>query len=158
MGLKTVHYAALLLIGAVLCVLLLLPRDEPEEAPVRDAKSHRRDSIEHAVVGSPAEMNRPLGPPPGATRPQPAPDAEVLEILSRAATSYDAAELPTIEPYLRHSSPEVRQAALDSVIILGDAAGAPILRAAAATSETPAEADKLLKAAAFLELPPRTKR
>ncbi len=77
----------------------------------------------------------------------------VLDELEFAALSYDAVELPVIESYLLHPDPEIREAALDAMLTLGDAAASPMLRAAAAQAYSPHEAVELLEAADFLELP-----
>lgn len=77
----------------------------------------------------------------------------VLDELEFAALSYDAEELPVIEPYLLHPDPEIREAALDAMLTLGDAAASPLLRAAAAQAYSPHEAVELLEAADYLELP-----
>ena len=86
--------------------------------------------------------------------PAPAPAVpQILEAIHEASISYDAKELPKIQPYLIHPDAEVRAAALDGVLVLGDAAGAPLLRQAASTLKDPREAVKFLEAADYLELP-----
>jgi hypothetical protein len=156
-----VHVAILSLIALILGVWVAIPRPEPREEAAKLAAKPRRPDAATMVGGASRAPIAALAPPRTgeglSARPGKAPAREVLEVLSDAATSYDPAELPVIEPYLRDADAEIRQAALDSMIILGDAAGAPMLRAAAATA-TPAEAEKLLKAAAFLELPPRRRK
>jgi hypothetical protein len=79
--------------------------------------------------------------------------SQILESIHEASISYDARELPKIQPHLIHPDPEVRAAALDGVLTLGDAAGAPLLRQAASTLKDPREAVKYLEAADYLELP-----
>ncbi len=78
---------------------------------------------------------------------------QILEAIQEASISYDAKELPKIQPYLIHPDPEVRAAALEGVLVLGDAAGSPLLRQAASTLKDPREAVKYLDAAEYLELP-----
>lgn len=88
---------------------------------------------------------------------------EILESIHEAAISYSAEELPKIQPFLLHSDPEVRAAALQGMITLGDAAAAPLLRNAAQLAISPEEATALRQAADYVELPsgslitPRTK-
>jgi hypothetical protein len=78
---------------------------------------------------------------------------QILEAIHEASISYDAKDLPKIQPYLIHADPEVRAAALEGMLVLGDAAGAPLLRQAASTLKDPREAVKYLDAAEYLELP-----
>jgi hypothetical protein len=78
---------------------------------------------------------------------------KIIEVIEEATVSYSASELPKIQPYLLHSDPEIRAAALEGMIQLGDAAAAPLLRAAAQLATSPEEADALREAAAFVELP-----
>jgi len=79
---------------------------------------------------------------------------QILEDLYKASITYDASELPKIDPYLLHSNPEIRKAALNAMINLGDASAGPLLRIAAAKAPTPHEAVALLDAAEYVELPP----
>ncbi len=77
----------------------------------------------------------------------------LLEEINEAAVTYDAAALPRIQPYLTHSAPEVREAAKNGMIVLGDAAAGPLLREASRHVTTPQEAVALLEAADYVELP-----
>lgn len=83
---------------------------------------------------------------------------QALETLTTAATTYDPDELRVIAPFLRHSDPEVRAAAIDAMIILGDGAAASILRDASHTARSHDEALAMRNAAAFLEQPPHRPR
>ena len=97
--------------------------------------------------------------PPGiaASAPVPLPpgtDREVIrESIHAASISYDPADLPRIQPYLSHPDPEIREAALNGILVLGHAAGAPLLRDAAKRATSPKEAALLLEKADYLELP-----
>lgn len=74
---------------------------------------------------------------------------------STAATleSIEAAESPAVlAPYLSSSVPEVREAAVDAMIRLGDSAAVPLLEATA-RSLSAEEAAPFLEAARFLALP-----
>ncbi len=77
----------------------------------------------------------------------------ILETIHLASISYDAVELPRIQPFLSHLDPEVRAAALNGIVVLGHSAGAPLLREAAKRAGTPQEAVELLSKAEYLELP-----
>jgi hypothetical protein len=78
---------------------------------------------------------------------------EILGKIEEAAVTYDPKGLPLLEPYLLHPDPEIRAAALNGMIVLGEAGAAPMLRDAAKKAPTPKEAVALTEAADYLELP-----
>jgi hypothetical protein len=80
----------------------------------------------------------------------------ILNTIEEASVTYDAKGLPLIEPYLLHQDPEVRLAAMNGMIVLGEAAAGPLLRKAAEKSTSPKEAVALSEAADFVELPSGT--
>lgn len=98
-----------------------------------------------APVAAPASA--PAALPPGTDR------QVIRDAIHTASISYDPAELPSIQPYLSHPDPEVREAALNGILVLGHAAGAPLLREAARHAASPQEAALLLEKADYLELP-----
>lgn len=118
------------------------PRAATDVPPAAPSKKFEADS-----PGSP--VSTPAVPATGVTLAVP----QILDAIQQAAISYDAKELPKIQPFLIHTDPEVRAAALEGVLILGDAAGSPLLRQAASTLKDPREAVKYLEAADYLELP-----
>jgi hypothetical protein len=110
---------------------------------------------------APARANLPAAPAPATTLDTTAPltaslREQVLDAIQSAATTYDTAALPHIQPYLVNTDPEVRSAALNGVIVLGESAGAALLRAAASQLKDPREAVAYLDAAEYLELPSGT--
>jgi hypothetical protein len=80
----------------------------------------------------------------------------IFNEIEQASVTYDAKALPSIEPYLLHPDPEVRQAAMNGMVVLGDAAAGPLLRKAAEKAPTPKEAVALTEAADYIELPAGT--
>jgi hypothetical protein len=84
---------------------------------------------------------------------QPEEREKILQDLQTAAITYDASHLSEIDPYLLHSNPEIRKAAMDAMLTLGDPAAGPLLRTAAARVSSPHEAVALLHAADYVELP-----
>jgi|GEM_PF-1435362 len=80
----------------------------------------------------------------------------VFNEIEAAAITYDAEELPILESYLFDPDPEIRQAALNGMLTLGDAAASPLLREAAENAYSPQEAVAMLEAADYLELPSGT--
>ena len=111
-----------------------MPAAVPKESATITAQTH--SSVPQKPAKSPEEVE------------------QVIEELNNVAISYDVAELPKIEPYLLHSNAEIREAAMDAMITLGDASAVPLLRKAAAEIADPREAVELLEAADFVELPP----
>lgn len=83
--------------------------------------------------------------------------ASALETISDLSSTYDAASVPALARYLGHGDPEIRAAARDGLINLGERAAIPFLEAAAKKAEA-AEAKELLEAAEFLALPTWTER
>lgn len=77
----------------------------------------------------------------------------ILEKMQDAATSYDPAELPVIRPYLESPDPVIRDAAVDAMIVLGDASAGRMLREAAKKMSSAEESSKMEKAADYVELP-----
>lgn len=102
-----------------------------------------------AAASAPTAPAAPAAPPAAVALPK----ERILQAIEDAAVSYDARELPNIEPFLRHPDAEVRAAALRGMFTLGDAAAAPLLRAASRQAATPQEAVALIEAADYLELP-----
>ncbi len=77
----------------------------------------------------------------------------VLESLNDAATTYDAAQLPFINKFLYDGDPEIRKAARDAMLVLGDASAGKMLREAGETATNEQERSELMKAADYAELP-----
>jgi hypothetical protein len=112
--------------------------------PVQPSEERRIQPAEsNSTVLTPLREDSRLAPPP------------VESPASAAATfeSIEAAESPAVlAPYLSSRVPEVRAAAVDAMIRLGDSAAVPLLETAA--RNLPAEeAAPLLEAARFLALP-----
>jgi HEAT repeats len=76
-----------------------------------------------------------------------------LEAMHAAVVTYDPNSLPLISPYLNDEDEAVRAEALNGMLQMGEAAAAPLLRAAADKARNPREALAMLDAADFLELP-----
>jgi len=125
------------------------PSPTPLPEPSPSARSATKP-LPRAHRQLPATAKRPpFVPPPPQTSKE-----IVLHTLGEAATTYEATSLPVIEPHLYSPDPEIRGAALNAVVILGDKAGAPLLRKAALSATNSAEAAELMDQAAYLELPP----
>jgi hypothetical protein len=77
-----------------------------------------------------------------------------LTFLHETSITYDPAELPKIQPYLLSADIEVQKAAVDAMVVLGDAAAAPMLREASRQTMDTDMVMEMLKAADYLELPP----
>jgi hypothetical protein len=100
----------------------------------------------------PVAENRPFPPPSMVGEPTP----KIIASLEEAAISYDASRVPEIVPYLYSEHAEIRSAATDALVTLGDASGAEAIYQAARFVPDPREAESMLQKAAFLSLPPGT--
>ncbi|MBB5036719.1 HEAT repeat domain-containing protein [Prosthecobacter dejongeii] len=103
-----------------------------------------------------ANKPEPVTAPVSKLVPDDAPREVLLEAINDVATTYDPVELPKIKPYLLHPDAEVRKAALDGMVVLGDAAASPLLRDAARQVTSNKEAIEMMQAAEYLELPSAT--
>lgn len=124
-----------------------------------DSHDNIQKTLASAPQGpAPAPAVRPLTESVSASAQAPAATTseQILTVIADAAVSYSAEELPKIQPYLLHPDPEVRAAALQGMITVGDPAAAPMLRAASQLAISPQEAAALREAAAYVELPSGT--
>lgn len=139
----------------LLVVIFAFRAGGPERTPPQAAAPRVEATPAPAAAGSTTAGASPAAAPAVNATPAPGGQAvpQILEAIHEASISYDAKELPKIQPHLIHPDPEVRAAALDGVLTLGDAAGVPLLRQAASTLKDPREAVKYLEAADYLELP-----
>jgi len=80
-------------------------------------------------------------------------NATILDSIHEASIQYEPEQIPVISRYLVHPDQEVRTAALNGLIVLGERAAANNLREAAKQLEDPREAVTYLDAADYLELP-----
>lgn len=139
--------------------VLLLPRERnapPSSAdPARTALAARlpMKSDPHGSVSLPRAAGPTVAQEPKLSEEE---RTVILNGIEQAAVTYDAKALPDIERYLLHPDPEVRQAAMNGMVVLGDAAAGPLLRMAAEKAPTPQEAVSLGEAADYVELPPGT--
>ena len=78
----------------------------------------------------------------------------IISRVREAATTYDPNFLVQIAPYLSSPDAQIRSEAVHSVVTLGDAAGAPLLRAQALRESDEQRKKDLLELADWLELPP----
>ncbi len=81
---------------------------------------------------------------------------QILGEIHDASITYDPHELSKIGPYLRHENPSVRAAAVDGMIVLGDASAGVMLREAAKVTTSSQEVIAMLQAADYVELPSAT--
>lgn len=161
---KTLLGAALLLVAAVLVIWKILP-----ETPQVDS-----EQSEGAPAVVSADRQRPKRPPVSEPRSavegsreaeagaselldeeaQAAAKEAILEKIEDAAVTYDPVSLPIIRPYLESPDPELREAAVDAMLVLGDESAGQMLREAAMKLESTEEAAAMMEAAAWVELPP----
>ncbi len=114
-------------------------------------------SLDEAVVVLPINTNRVVenvqNIDNGADDPDEQEKSIMLTAIDEASVMYSPDALPIIEPMLYSNDREIRQAAADALIVLGETAGAEILRKAASQTKDPVEAVGLIEKADYLELP-----
>lgn len=151
-----------ILAGAVLfCCLIFVfiafRAGGPERTPIKSGAKKLREELPPSLTTTGTANATEVTAAVTLVTTPPAPGGQavpqILEAIHEASISYDAKELPKIQPYLIHPDREVRTAALEGVLTLGAAAGSPLLRQAASTLKDPREAVKYLEAADYLELP-----
>ncbi len=76
-----------------------------------------------------------------------------LDAIGEAATTYEAAQLPFLNNYLYDKDPDIRKAAREAMLVLGDAGAGKYLREASLTAASEPEREALVKAADYAELP-----
>jgi len=159
---KTLWAGGLVIMTVVVIAIKLssdaIPETSPDHANRPVARPGDRLSRTPSPHLNPAPDKRP-GDGSAATPNPPPAELEkardlAIEKMQEAATSYDPAELPVIRPYLESPDPELREAAVDAMMVLGDASAGPMLREAAKKLDSIEESYKMVKAAEFLELPP----
>ena len=150
-----------LLITGLLFYLLLEPTSKTEKAESRQA-IHTKPSPTNSVVASPKASLEPtekIKTLPSAvysvpaSTPSPSEKDQIIDKVRDASTTYDAASLPIIEPYLYSPDPEVRVEAVNAIVNLGDKAGSALLRKYAEKEINLERKLEVLKLADWLELP-----
>lgn len=145
--------------AAVIAIFFVMGGEEKKATPKATARSTEntsttaQPSLSSSSAPTAASKTESADPAPVSAASLPTAKPQILEHIQDAAISYSAEDLPKIQPFLTHSDPEVRAAAVEGVITLGDAAGGPLLRKAAEVAPSQAEADAMRKAADYVELP-----
>jgi len=91
--------------------------------------------------------------PPKVTGAPVVVDAIVQSDIDSAVVLYSPEALPTFERFLASNEPDVREAARDGLVRLGETGGAALLRHATARMTDPEEIKRMLETADYLELP-----
>ena len=149
----SVRIGVVLLAAVVVMVVSLANRPAKDGEAVAGAAPVVKKESQRPAVGADGVV--PVAPDGGgAVAPaKKATDAEILVEIEEAAVTYDAKSLPVINRYLLHSSPEVRRAARDGMIVLGSSEAAPLLLNASRQTADVKEARELMEAAEYLQLP-----
>jgi hypothetical protein len=150
---RSLSFAAgvLMLVALVLVWRPWSPEDHPSDDFVAPRKATTTTSQDISTAPS-------IAIPDGRNNKQrdaasPIDKEGVLNEIHDASVTYDPSQLPKIAAFLHHADEQIRQAAIDGMIVLGDSAAAPILREAAKTALSAKEAVALEEAAAYMELP-----
>jgi hypothetical protein len=157
---KTILAGGLMLVIAIIIALKFTSDEVPASSP--DAANQAADLAANrpkpAPRPTPTAQTRPggsLGATPALTgEAAEKARAAAIEKMQEASTTYDAAQLPVIQPYLVSPDPELRAAAVDAMIVLGDASAGAMIREAAKSMTSLDEVKKMENAADYAELPP----
>jgi hypothetical protein len=115
------------------------PRQEPAKRLQTSAKSaEREDRASVTTQKTAADPNR-------LTTAQ--------AVIESAALRYEPSAVKDIRPWLLDTDPEIRQAARDGMVMLGESDAIPFLRDAASRLKDPAEIASFHEAADLLSLP-----
>ena len=123
-------------------------------APVTASPSASLATNESGPAASNSSDKTPSLPPEPETT---ASREQTLETIQDLAVTYDAASVPALARFLSNRDAEIRAAARDGLIQLGERAAIPYLQEAARKA-APEEAQALREAAEFLALPTWTER
>lgn len=137
--------AATGLVLTVAAFFYLTPATEPETTSppkVRETPPANANRV------TPGTSKPPLNPPSVTVHA-----STVEEEIEAAVVTYSPAALPTFEKLLASGEPDVREAARDGLVRLGETGGAALLRRASARLTDPQEIKKFLETADYLELP-----
>lgn len=155
--LLTTSCAAILILIAGIIVWRNLGANSDDRAD--DTKRPTIQKTHPAGLGDgKASQFKPETPTPNVEAKPTAPvtKEEILETVHQASITYDPKELPVIQKFLLDADPEIREAARNAMIVLGDGSAGPMLRDASKLAPTPHEAVAMLEAADYVELPSGT--
>jgi hypothetical protein len=147
---------------AVACAALFLRRPGNGDPAATSSSSSPVLSVAAPATPASAHLNERRAAEsqitPGALNaPAPVSSAEEkeqrLNAISTASTTYSPEGIRDIKPFLLDPDPEIRAAAKDGLINLGESGGSAALRAAAKQIKEPREAASYLDAADYLDLP-----
>ncbi len=130
------------------------PLSSPKNKPTSHGELPASTTFQKNLADHPVNPRVPDARPQSSPTPSQSEKERILEQVHEAAVTYDPASLPMIAPHLNSPDPDVRMEAMNAVVTLGDAAGAPLLRAQAVKETDEARKSELLRLANWLELPP----
>lgn len=150
-------------IALLAAVLIVIWKFYPENAPAEPSGKETVSDTKHGRVHvknngdklTPEPSDSGINSPLDTTKDgDPTKKKEfIIFKIDEASTTYDAAYLPVIKPYLLNADPEIRAEAVNGMLILGDSAASPMLREAAKQMTNAEDIKAMLEAAEFLELP-----
>lgn len=162
MSIRQVIAPGMLLAAVLVIVAFLLFAPAP---PVEQAASTATAAVASHSADSKIREMAPMSPPQaeknsivGSASAQNAIDTpeakdDIFIRINEAMTTYSEEGLPVLTPYLAHSDPEIRDAAVEAIVQLAVPSGAEVLRNAARKAATSEEQIRMLQGAEFLELP-----
>ncbi len=155
-------------VTAVVVVIISRQRPRPPATPepitgsTHATSDHPPQATSSAIATAPGESV--ATSEPHATPAQPLVSTSRLpvgeaahQMIETLTVTYDAASVPSLARFLAHTDPEIRAAAREGLVQLGERAAIPFLEEAAKTAPGD-EAVALREAAEFLALPTWTER
>jgi hypothetical protein len=145
--------ATLALVGSVVLSVSLFKSEQPIDQ--KSAQAHAKPTKSNVAAHKSNGGTKAQVPVSQANHPSLlSKQEEALAFLHDTSVTYDPAELPKIQPYLLSSDKEVQMAAINAMVVLGDAGASPMLREASRQITDTDVVMEMLKAADYLELPP----
>lgn len=156
---KIILYCSAVVILAVIYIISINTVGKNEPAPgysdpktrveISQSPLENRDrDVTEIAKDTQADDGKPLDASDAPSRHE-----AILLGIHQASIQYEPEQIQNIAPYLVHPEPEVRLAAVDGLIVLGERSAADHLREAAKQMNDPREAVTFLDAADYLELP-----
>jgi hypothetical protein len=151
-----------LLVIAITIGYLTFKRGPSKPTPPSTQQMQSPTEMESSKVSPPSSPSSPIRTEISKQSPAPIVQTEVrkaeshqeaLEQMHEASITYDKAQLKVIQPYLTHPDAELRSAAINAMVVLGDASAGPLLREASKNASSPREAVAMEEAADYVELP-----
>jgi len=171
---KALVLAAIVCTAMVLALVIIVvtgpaPSAEVEQAPAKEEESVQvagpenlppSEDLTPSITRKPEDVATDLSVAASvveaavALHPATGEKAAVYAQIHEAMVTYSPEGVKALEPILANAEPEIREAAINAIIQIGEKSGADALRRAARKTKVLREKMRMLEAAEFIELPP----